>query len=109
MQLLCDLSQVEVEVDDRVVKKFLNRHEVTEVGIPLGGIVHPAFPLIIFDRVDFLHQGEIDPVIYLANPLIRKYPSLQTSAKSVNPVERRGESIQNPREDFGSPFGEMTP
>jgi hypothetical protein len=65
MNLLRDLSHVKVEIFDWIMEQFTDRHEITEIGIPLGWIVHPAFPFVVFDTLDLLQKREIGPVIDL--------------------------------------------
>ena len=109
MNLARELSPVKVEVPDRILEQFSDRHEITEIGIPPGGIVHPASPFVVLDALQLPHKREMDPVVHLTNSLLCKYPGLQPSPESVNPVERRGEGIERRGEKFGSPFGKMPP
>ena len=93
MNLLRELFQVKVEVCDWIMEQFTDRHEIMEIGIPLCGIVHPAFPFFLLDAFKLSYEREMDPVIDSANSLMRKYSSLQPGPNGVNPVERRGEGI----------------
>lgn len=75
------------------MEQFADRHEIMEIGIPPGGIVHPAFPFVVLDSLKLPDEREMDPVIHATKPLIRKYASLQPSTKSIDPIERRSEDI----------------
>jgi hypothetical protein len=91
MNLLRDLSHVNVEVLDRITEQFTDRHKIMKIGIPPAGIVYPAFPFVVPNSLKLSHKREMDPVIHSTNPLMREYSSLQPGPKGVNPVERRGE------------------
>ena len=93
MNLLRELFQMKVEVSGRIMEQFMDCHEIMEIGIPLGGIVHPALPFFVLDSFKLPYKREMDPVLDSANSLMCKCPGLQPSPKGVNPVERRGESI----------------
>ena len=84
---------MKIEMFDGIVEEFADRHEVVEIGIPSGRIVHPSFPFVGFDSFELPHKREMDTIIDPANSLMRKYTRLQPSAKSVNPVERSCEGI----------------
>jgi hypothetical protein len=49
-----NLSQVKMEVNDRIVKNLFDGHELAEIEIPSSWIIHAAIPLILLDRIDLL-------------------------------------------------------
>ena len=84
---------MKIEMFDGIVEEFAKGHELVEIGIPSGRIVHPTFPFVALNAFKLPHKSEMDPIIDSTNSLMRKYSSLQPSAKSINSVEWRGEGI----------------
>ena len=72
MLLLRDLSHMKVEVPDWIMEQFADRHEIIEIGIPSGWIVHPAFPFIVFDTLHLFHRKVIGLIMQFTDPLICK-------------------------------------
>lgn len=83
MNLLRDLFQVKVEVSDRIMKQFTDRHEIMEIGVPPAGIMHPAFPFFVLDSRKLIHKREINPVIDSANSLMRKYSGCSRAPRAL--------------------------
>src|SRR5687768_7518110 len=100
---------MKIEMSDGIMEEVANGHELVEIGIPSGRIVHPTFAFVALNSFKLPHKSEMDPIIDSTNSLMGEYPSLQPSAKSINPVEWRGEGIQCRGEDFGSPSGKTSP
>ena len=70
------------------MKKFFERHELVEVGIPFGGVVHAVLPLILFDRINLFQQGEMHPIIDSTDTFVINDPALESGTKCVDPIER---------------------
>ena len=83
-----NLLQVKVEMNNRIMKEFFQRHELIEVGIPFGGVIHAVLPLIVFDRINLFQQGEMHPIINSTDTFVVKDSALESGTECVEPIER---------------------
>ena len=91
------------------MKQLFKRHEFVKIGIPLHGVVHPAFPFVILDGLDFLQQGKMSTVIDFLNSLMSKDLSLPSGTKRIEQIEETCKPVQQPCEPFGGAFRQPAP